>query len=537
MDLVVWGHEHECLIDPRLNHEFQFHVMQPGSSVATSLCPGEAVPKHVAILTVTGKEFKTENIRLKTVRPFVMKEIILNDIPELRPLSEKENHRTELTRYLMSAVEELIQQAKTEWEAVRAANPPDEDDMELEEDKICPLPLIRLRVEHTASDGGRFDCENAQRFSNRFVGKVANITDVVQFHRKKARQTRNKETPDMPDEAVLAAMQISTVKVDKLVKEFLAAQKLVILPQNTFGDAVAQFVDKDDKHAMEIFVNDSLGDQMKHLMDSERPVIDEKEIHRIMDEYRLKLEQLFNKGGKRNFGKRSYKPKPDGWDSEIEGEWEAQPDALIRSGDEGGETQNDEQGEDEAVARPMNGKGTQRASGAKSAAIRKTGGSKADTAKTTKPIPSKTPVGRRKQVQEDDQASEDPVVPDDDSDDFEASNRPSEIISDDEASEEIEEVRPPPKTTARTTRTTAAKPPAPKKAAVAAPKSRTVAATRKPAASKGSTAAGTRQSQLMFSQNTSTPAARKSAVRPPRDEDDDEDDEAFEPVVRSTRKR
>ena len=54
MDLVVWGHEHECLIDPKYNPETSFHVMQPGSSVATSLVPGEAVPKHVAILNVTG---------------------------------------------------------------------------------------------------------------------------------------------------------------------------------------------------------------------------------------------------------------------------------------------------------------------------------------------------------------------------------------------------------------------------------------------------------------------------------------------------
>lgn len=44
-DMVIWGHEHECLIDPVYNAEQGFYVVQPGSSVATSLCEGEAEPK------------------------------------------------------------------------------------------------------------------------------------------------------------------------------------------------------------------------------------------------------------------------------------------------------------------------------------------------------------------------------------------------------------------------------------------------------------------------------------------------------------
>lgn len=45
LDLVVWGHEHECLIDPSRNEQQLFYVTQPGSSVATSLSPGEATKK------------------------------------------------------------------------------------------------------------------------------------------------------------------------------------------------------------------------------------------------------------------------------------------------------------------------------------------------------------------------------------------------------------------------------------------------------------------------------------------------------------
>jgi len=114
-DLVIWGHEHECLIDPVYNAEQEFYVTQPGSSVATSLSRGETVPKylsiailqhipyrfcfclpcdlfsficgvrsdfrHVGLLSVTGREFHMEKIRLKTVRPFVMRDIVLSEVP------------------------------------------------------------------------------------------------------------------------------------------------------------------------------------------------------------------------------------------------------------------------------------------------------------------------------------------------------------------------------------------------------------------------------------------------------------------------
>lgn len=47
LDLVIWGHEHECIIDPKNaeDPDLRFYISQPGSSVATSLCEGEAKPK------------------------------------------------------------------------------------------------------------------------------------------------------------------------------------------------------------------------------------------------------------------------------------------------------------------------------------------------------------------------------------------------------------------------------------------------------------------------------------------------------------
>ena len=53
-DLVFWGHEHECLIEPQYiptggetedGREKGVYITQPGSSVATSLSDGEQKPK------------------------------------------------------------------------------------------------------------------------------------------------------------------------------------------------------------------------------------------------------------------------------------------------------------------------------------------------------------------------------------------------------------------------------------------------------------------------------------------------------------
>ena len=105
-----------------------------------------------------------------------------------------------------------------------------------------------------------------------------------------------KNAAELPDEAVLAELAAAgeTIEVKELVREFLEAQSLTILPQNSFGDAVTQFVDKDDKHAMEMFVNESLANQLKYLMEAND--IDEDGLANAMEEERTRLEDMFRSG-------------------------------------------------------------------------------------------------------------------------------------------------------------------------------------------------------------------------------------------------
>lgn len=408
LDLVIWGHEHECLIEPRYNPEMSFHVMQPGSSVATSLMPGEAVSKHVAILSITGKEFKSEPIRLKTVRPFVMREIVLQDDRHMCAIAKKDDNRPEITRHLMAIVHDMIKEAEQGWVDQHEG---DEED----ETPKPPLPLIRLRVEYTAPEGGRFDCENPQRFSNRFVGKVANVNDVVQFHRKKVAAARKtKEQPQMPEESIMAQLNIDSVKVEKLVREFLTAQSLTILPQNSFGDAVSQFVDKDDKHAMEAFVNESLGGQVKHLL-TLNGAQEEDEITTAMEDYKAKLEELFTQGHLKRSKKPKKKPKPAGWDSDMNGAWSDEAAAILR--DSEGEVVSDDE-EDESLgssvpkAKSTRGKGKTAATSSRkmTAALKKAAPAKKTSARSKRKEPSED---------EDEEEDDDVIMIDDDDDDEE----------------------------------------------------------------------------------------------------------------------
>jgi double-strand break repair protein MRE11 len=391
MDLVVWGHEHECLIDPRYNPEMGFHVMQPGSSIATSLMPGEAVPKHVAILSVTGKEFQTETIRLKSVRPFIMKEIVLAEEKEIKKkeLWRVNDNRTKITQYLTKVVDDLIEEANREWLELQ-------DDREEGDDLEVPLPLVRLRVEYTAPQPGEFHVENPQRFSNNFVNKVANLNDVVQFHRKKKAATRKaKNVAEMPEESVLAEMQASTVKVDKLVKEFLTAQTLTILPQNSFGDAVTQFVDKDDKHAMEHFVNESLNNQLKHLLAASG--VEEDDLITEMDQYKSQLEGMFAAGKIKKTKRSNLKAKPIGWDSDEDGHWADDPGALVRPIDEDEE----EDGDDASLASVPTKKPAARGRGKAAGTTRK------PAAATKKAAPAAKSARDKKKVVEEEEDNDD----------------------------------------------------------------------------------------------------------------------------------
>jgi double-strand break repair protein MRE11 len=509
LDLVIWGHEHECKIEPEVNVEMNFKVMQPGSSVATSLMPGEAVPKYVTVLSVTGKEFTSEPIRLRTVRPFVYRDIVLSSDKAAIKIGTKDDHRTELTRYLIGIVDDMIDEAEKQWEEARADNPPPATQESSNANSECPLPLIRLRVDTMKPDGiSKFEVENPQRFSNRFTGRVANTKDIISFTARKKAASGTRIKADLEAEKeIMARLNSGDIQVSKLVREFLEAQSLTILPQNYFGDAVNQFVDKDDRHAMEMFVNDSLANQIKTLvkMQEDGDAADaeaDEDLMTQIQEIREGIERDFAEGlVKARKATRKMKPRPKNWDSDEEGPWVDNPAALIRSDDE------DEGSDDDATPAPSTrGRSRGKAAtgrGRGAASTRARGGARGG--KTT------AARGKKKAISDDEDEDEDVVMLDDDDDESQASS----MFFKDKAKSTASSSRSKANGTARSTTGRAAASPIKKPPARASAKQSTLNFT-------------TSQQSVMGSRRGRSASVASESI------EDDEDD--FEPVSQAVRK-
>jgi len=258
MDLVVWGHEHECLVQLENNAQ-GFAITQPGSSVVTSLNQGESNKKHVALLEISQSKYRVVPIPLKTVRPYIFNQIVLKDTAEESGLDPKDSKLEEaVTQYLEMKVEEMIQQAKDEY-------PHFHDGTLGRVDPKKALPLIRLRVDWTG-----FCTINRQRFGAQYVGKVANPSDILQF--MKATTKREKKTvagdADSDHEGVgFDAFNLSKTDAGyvEIVDMVTLDEDLKVLPQMELRDAVTMYVDKEDNEAIKNFVDKALKDTQDFL--------------------------------------------------------------------------------------------------------------------------------------------------------------------------------------------------------------------------------------------------------------------------------
>ncbi|CAM6109413.1 unnamed protein product [Calypogeia fissa] len=228
LDLVIWGHEHECLVDPQEVPGMGFHVTQPGSSVATALTEGEAAPKHVLLIEIKGRQYRPTKIPLQSVRPFLFADVCLKDDPDVDP-----NDQDSVLEFLTKKVEEMIS---------TAPKGTGKDGLQ--------VPLIRLRVDYTGST-----TINPQRFGQKFVGKVANPNDILLFTKAaKARRAKGEEG-DEPEEA-LGLAELNQQNIEALVAE--SNLKMEILPVDDLGVALHEFVNKDEKQAFHVCVQDNL---------------------------------------------------------------------------------------------------------------------------------------------------------------------------------------------------------------------------------------------------------------------------------------
>ncbi|KXZ44363.1 hypothetical protein GPECTOR_69g456 [Gonium pectorale] len=133
--------------------------------------PGESRPKHAVLLEMRGSQFRTIKLPLRAVRPFEFETVALREArPELLP-EDGEG----VARFLTAKIQDMISRAAAGY-VPPAGEPANGGGGPL-------LPLIRLRVDYTG-----YSTVNSQRLGQRFVGKVANPHDMLQWTKAAARK-------------------------------------------------------------------------------------------------------------------------------------------------------------------------------------------------------------------------------------------------------------------------------------------------------------------------------------------------------------
>ncbi|GAA6019654.1 hypothetical protein JCM10207_006959 [Rhodosporidiobolus poonsookiae] len=326
-NLVVWGHEHDCIDQARPQPVTgrPYYISQPGSSIATSLAKGEAIPKHVGLLRIQGKEFEFEPIRLRSVRPFVFEEVSLAEYHDKQTDDRKKlNTKVAVNKFLKARVNEMIDKANQEWADLN----PDKD----EDERL--LPLIRLRVDYSGGPNGDgyFEVGNPQRFGQDFLDKVANPRDIVQFHRK-ATTRKSKVTINQPDlkdlddalaEAEAEGSGAVKISVASLVHEYLEAQNLNVLSESLIQNAVEEFVGKGDKDAVGNWVKKLLKETRNEILKKGyEPSKEGYEHDDLEDEMQAAKQAAEAKYGAKGKGKGKGRAAPDSDEESAESDEDA----------------------------------------------------------------------------------------------------------------------------------------------------------------------------------------------------------------------
>ncbi|OEL37655.1 Double-strand break repair protein MRE11 [Dichanthelium oligosanthes] len=185
----------------RMLHEVpgrDFHITQPGSSIATSLINAEAKPKHVLLLEI---------------------KVVLEDQVDIDPSDEATIHA-----HLHKVVSILIEKSR---ETTPCGSQP-------------KLPLVRIKVVYSG-----LSTINSKQFGQKYVGKVANPQDILLLTRSGKRHGATQESTDSIEELCPSDLNQHTI-------EALIAQSNLEMPILSIDDlntALHDFVKDDDKMA------------------------------------------------------------------------------------------------------------------------------------------------------------------------------------------------------------------------------------------------------------------------------------------------
>eukprot|EP00931_Biecheleriopsis_adriatica_P068125 TRINITY_DN42154_c0_g1_i1.p1 TRINITY_DN42154_c0_g1~~TRINITY_DN42154_c0_g1_i1.p1 ORF type:complete len:742 (-),score=142.44 TRINITY_DN42154_c0_g1_i1:75-2300(-) len=278
LDLVIWGHEHDCEVKPQESLRGEFYVVQPGSSVATSLTPGETGLKHVAVIDLRRGVFRCNPVPLWTVRPLVMRDMVLSETGLLKTDTQAIwNALTSEVDSMIAQGEEEVQRRRRELEARGRAGP-----RALE---VPRIPLVRLRVEHSG-----YETISGQTFGQQFSGRIANPDEVLLFHRRSGGAggaVASRKVQGIGDILEIEEGPVGSddgSKIQDIIYKYIdGEQNLQILSEPDLNDAVQSFVHRAEPCAIEKFVKQAVESTNEAVLKESRAVGEEEIRVQIQD--------------------------------------------------------------------------------------------------------------------------------------------------------------------------------------------------------------------------------------------------------------
>ncbi|NP_001398822.1 double-strand break repair protein MRE11 isoform 3 [Mus musculus] len=216
--------------------------------------------RHVGLLRIKGRKMNMQKLPLRTVRRFFIEDVVLANHPNLfNPDNPKVTQA--IQSFCLEKIEEMLDSAERE----RLGNP-----------QQPGKPLIRLRVDYS----GGFEPFNVLRFSQKFVDRVANPKDVIHFFRHREQKGKTGEEINFGMLITKPASEGATLRVEDLVKQyFQTAEKnvqLSLLTERGMGEAVQEFVDKEEKDAIEELVKYQLEKTQRFLKERHIDALEDK---------------------------------------------------------------------------------------------------------------------------------------------------------------------------------------------------------------------------------------------------------------------
>lgn len=246
LDLVIWGNEHEQQMIPTPSEGFD--IIQPGSTILTSLSGQECNPKQYGVLEVREGSYRLTPFSLRSVRPVVRRTIELwRENPSGRTLDAVED-------FLRHVIEEMIEEAEEQVSRIP-------DDVLTFHPNI-KFPLMRLTVDFTDPESTNFPQPNINRFGQQYMDVVVNPGDLLRPVKPKPLSRMVTRTTGVDGaQPVVPVPQVSTSDIRTKVAEVFnanARDACSLLSEPEVSAAVYAFAEKGERDAIDERISELL---------------------------------------------------------------------------------------------------------------------------------------------------------------------------------------------------------------------------------------------------------------------------------------